>query len=134
MYSYGNIDLQEVFDRVLEFAAEKKLSDEQMIRRLFVFTETEIVGQFWEIREYAEMQRKFLEKGYEKVPEIVFWNVKNSVGGFNVRCDEPGVGVVSGFSKNLIGLFVHELADFTPEADMDAAISSPEYDLLEIYD
>ncbi|KAK9665755.1 hypothetical protein RND81_14G133700 [Saponaria officinalis] len=134
MYSYGSIDLHEVFDRVLDFAVEKKLGDEQMIRRLFVFTETEIVGQFWGKREYAEMQRKFLEKGYEKVPEIVFWNVKNSVGGFNVRCDEPGVGVVSGFSKNLMGLFVHELAEFTPEAVMDAAISSPDYDLLEIYD
>ncbi|KAL9237188.1 hypothetical protein vseg_011770 [Gypsophila vaccaria] len=133
-YDSSRIDLGEVFDRVLEVAVERNLTEEQMIRRLFVFTEMETVGQFWDKDEYVEIQRKFLEKGYKKAPEIVYWNVKNSAGGIGVRCDQPGVGVVSGFSKNLLGLFCQELAEFTPEAVMDAAISSPDYDLLVIHD
>ncbi|XP_074293533.1 uncharacterized protein LOC141620605 [Silene latifolia] len=132
-FSTGKIDLQEVFDSLLEFAVEKNLSEEQMVRRLFVFTEME-AGQFRE-EEYGEIQRKFLDKGYHKVPEIVFWNVKNTAGmGIAVKCDQPGVASVSGFSKNLLTLFFKELGEFSPEGVMDAAISRPEYDLLAVHD
>lgn len=94
-----NTDFQRVFDRILEVAVEGKLREDQMIKRLFVFNDMEFdkaSKNDWET-DYKVIRWKFKKKGYKKVPEIVFWNLRNSLAT-PVPSTQEGVALVSGFS------------------------------------
>lgn len=112
----------------------------------------------WET-DYQAIVRKFNEKGFSKVPEIVFWNLRNS-GATPVLSNQKGVALVSGFSKNLLKMFLDDsflepekpieaevpesekiMAVETTEAEvldpvktMEAAISGEEYEKLVVLD
>ncbi|GMP77446.1 hypothetical protein CsSME_00033720 [Camellia sinensis var. sinensis] len=96
-----------VFDRILKVAVEGKLREEQLIKRVFVFSDMEfdvVCESPWEI-DYQAIKRKFGEKGYENMPEIVFWNLRSS-RSTPVVARQSGVALVSGFSKNLLTMFL----------------------------
>ncbi|KAE9453044.1 hypothetical protein C3L33_15059, partial [Rhododendron williamsianum] len=76
---------------------------------------------FQKVFEGSWKSRKYKEKGYEKVPEIVFWNLRNSVAT-PVPSKQKGVALVSGFSKNLVTLFLEGGGILSPEAVMLQAI------------
>ena len=70
----------------MEVVVEGKLSEEQLIKRVFVFSDMEfdqacfreVANQNnWET-DYQVIQRKFRKKGYNKVLEIAFWNLRDS--------------------------------------------------------
>ncbi|KMT16638.1 hypothetical protein BVRB_3g049240 [Beta vulgaris subsp. vulgaris] len=131
----SKVDLQKVFDQILKFTLEENLTEDQMLRRFFVFIDEEfdkVCVHPWEM-EYADIQRKFRDRGIQKVPELVVWNLKGSLG-VPVKCDQPGMAVVSGLSKNLLTLFLDDCGVLTPESVMNAAISRPEYDQLVVHD
>jgi hypothetical protein len=151
----GNTDLQKVFDRILEVAVENKLSEDQLIKRIFIFSdmefdqatqnynygyrcgskssnEEETVERGWGT-DYQVIQRKFCEKGYNKVPEIVFWNLRNS-SSTPVVATQSGVALVSGFSKNMLTIFLEEGGIVNPEEVMGLAIAGEEYKKLVLYD
>nr|POE71098.1 uncharacterized protein CFP56_27103 [Quercus suber] len=147
-----NTDSQKVFDQILEVAVEAKLTEEQLIKRVFVFSDMEFddaTGQRrniwvgfdtedsdpeeemkkgWET-DYGVIQRKFREKGYNKVPEIVFWNLRDSMST-PVVANQTGVALVSGFAKNLLTLFLEEGEIVNPEEVMRLAIAGGEYKVL----
>ncbi|CAI9775974.1 unnamed protein product [Fraxinus pennsylvanica] len=130
-----NTNFQKVFDRILDVAVEGKLSEEQMIKRLFVFSDMEFdkaSGNPWET-DYQAIQRKFREKGYQNVPEIVFWNLRNS-RSTPVLANQSGVALVSGFSKNLLTMFLEGGGVVNPEEVMELAISGEEYKKLVVFD
>ncbi|KAJ4826137.1 hypothetical protein Tsubulata_021885 [Turnera subulata] len=160
----SNTDLQSVFDRILDVAVQNKLSEDQLIKRVFVFSDMEFddaasanfgalmekyyslnpEGKFneaeqkkmfqssWET-DYEVVQRKFREKGYNKVPEIVFWNLRNS-SSTPVAGTQTGVALVSGFSKNLLTLFLEEGGIVNPEDVLRLAIAGDEYKKLAVFD
>ncbi|CAD5333836.1 unnamed protein product [Arabidopsis thaliana] len=154
-----NTDFQKVFDRILEVAVENNLTDEQMIKRLFVFSDMEFddarVDSHSEMSDYASnsdsdyesvpesfekwetdyevVQRKYKEKGFQNVPEIVFWNLRDS-SATPVASKQKGVAMVSGFSKNLLTLFLEEGGIVNPEDVMLLAIKGEEYQKLAVYD
>ena len=157
---YGmNRDLQKVFDQILEVAVEAKLTEEQLIKRVFVFSDMEFdsarlntecidlepeeeTKRGWETEEetkrgwetdYEVIQRKFREKGYNKAPEVVFWNLRDSMST-PVVADQTGVALVSGFAKNLLTLFLEEGGIVNPEDVMRLAIAGGEYKELVVYD
>ncbi|KAF8113313.1 hypothetical protein N665_0051s0008 [Sinapis alba] len=170
-----NTDFQKVFDRILEVAVENNLTNDQMIKRLFVFSDMEFdsaVGnsnfnqydsetenndmdsdsevdysacyekrlkiakerskEKWET-DYEVVQRKYKENGFENVPEIVFWNLRDS-SATPVAAKQKGVALVSGFSKNLLNLFLEEGGIVNPEDVMWLAIKGEEYKKLVVYD
>ncbi|GJR84181.1 putative von Willebrand factor A-like domain superfamily protein [Tanacetum coccineum] len=140
-----NTNLQKVFDKMLEVAVENKLSEDEMVRRVFVFSDMEFdeaSATPWET-DYEAIQRKFRSRGYEKVPEIVFWNLRDS-RATPVTANQKGVALLSGFSKNLLTLFLEgggminpsDGADlsFSPVSTMDAAISGELYQKLVVCD
>ncbi|KAL2530316.1 hypothetical protein Fot_22917 [Forsythia ovata] len=53
------------------------------------------------------IQRKFQEKGYTNVPDVVFWNL-GYYSATHVLATQNGVALVSGFSNNLLTLFLKE--------------------------
>ncbi|OIT32557.1 PREDICTED: uncharacterized protein LOC109207172 [Nicotiana attenuata] len=130
-----NTNFQKVFDRILEVAVEGKLSEDQMIKRLFVFSDMEFdqaSENAWET-DYQAIQRKFVEKGYKNVPEIVFWNLRDS-RSTPVLEKQSGVALVSGFSKNLLTMFLEAGGIVNPVDVMELAISGDEYKKLVVYD
>ncbi|KAK4586110.1 hypothetical protein RGQ29_023338 [Quercus rubra] len=154
-----NTDLQKVFDQILEVAVEAKLTEEQLIKRVFVFSDMEFdsarlntecidlepeeeMKRGWETEEetkrgwetdYEVIQRKFREKGYNKAPEVVFWNLRDS-RSTPVVANQTGVALVSGFAKNLLTLFLEEGGIVNPEDVMRLAIAGEEYKKLVVYD
>ncbi|KAH6798536.1 Uncharacterized conserved protein UCP015417 [Perilla frutescens var. frutescens] len=131
-----NTDFQKVFDVILQVAVKGKLKAEEMIKRLFVFSDMEFDQASlnpWET-DYQTIVRKYTEKGYGGcVPEIVFWNLRDS-RATPVPANQPGVALVSGFSKNLITMFLEKGGIVDPVAVMEAAISGKEYQKLVVMD
>ncbi|KAK1270736.1 hypothetical protein QJS04_geneDACA019959 [Acorus gramineus] len=131
-----NTDFQAVFDRILEVAVEGRLEAEKMIKRMFVFSDMEFdqaSARPWET-DYMVIRRKFEEKGYGSVvPDIVFWNLRDS-RSTPVRSMDKGVALVSGFSKNLLKLFLEGDGVIDPEIIMEAAIAGEEYSKLVVFD
>ncbi|EOA12429.1 hypothetical protein CARUB_v10028210mg [Capsella rubella] len=154
-----NTDFQKVFDRILEVAVENKLTDQQMVKRLFVFSDMEFDDAMsnsnsevnysltvedrlkiskqkskekWET-DYEVVQRKYKDSGFLNVPEMVFWNLRDS-SATPVVANQKGVAMVSGFSKNLLTLFLEEGGIVNPEDVMWLAIKGDEYKKLTVYD
>ncbi|CAI0457968.1 unnamed protein product [Linum tenue] len=184
----GSTDFQKVFDRILEAAVENGASEEQMVRKVFVFSDMEFnmasghyhYGNYgygsrgygygygddsgddvssdenyseedgggrvdgeeeeeeqrpvegWET-DYEAIQRKFKEKGFSRVPEIVFWNLRDS-SATPVKATQSGVALVSGYSKNLVKLFMEEGAIADPVSIMHKAIEGELYQRLVVCD
>lgn len=131
-----NTNFQRVFDCILNVAALLNLGPEQMPDTLFVFSDMEFDQASenpWET-DYEAIVRKFAERGFEKVPQIVFWNLRSSKAT-PVPSNQPGVALVSGFSKNLFKLFVEgQTTKVTPRTVMELAIEGPEYEDLIVVD
>ncbi|XP_026385359.1 uncharacterized protein LOC113280963 [Papaver somniferum] len=147
-------DFQKVFDIILQVAADEKLKEDEMIKRLYVFTKMEFkyashkviryrlkddgevleqVNGDWET-DYQEIQKKFRKRGFSNVPEIVFWNLQHPVATV-VKGGYTGVTLVSGFSYELLKLFVEgDVNDINPLDSMERAISGKEYDKLMVVD
>jgi hypothetical protein len=131
-----NTDFQAVFDKLLSVAVEGKLPPERMVRRVIVFRDMEFdqaSSKPWET-DYEAIKRKFTEAGYDDaVPEIVFWKLRNSES-VPVTTDMKGMALVSGFSKNLVKLFLDGEGIVTLRAIMDKAISGKDYEKLVVFD
>ncbi|KAL4587263.1 hypothetical protein LXL04_000131 [Taraxacum kok-saghyz] len=111
-----NTNFQKVFDRMLEVGVNGKLGEDEMVKRVFVFSDMEFDRASrdpWET-DYEAIERKFRAHGYETVPEIVFWNLRSSKST-PVTGDRKGVALLSGFSKNLLSLFLEEGGVIKPE-------------------
>ncbi|CAH9051996.1 unnamed protein product [Cuscuta epithymum] len=129
-------DFQKVIDMILEVAVNGNLREDQMIKRLFVFSDMEFneTPSFTPETDYQAMERKFREKGYWNcVPEIVFWNLKDSKST-PVLGNQKGVALVSGYSHNVLKVFLEKELISHPLAVMEFAISGDEYKNLVVID
>jgi hypothetical protein len=82
---------------------------ERMVKKVFVFSDMEFdqasATPSWET-DYEAIRRKYSEAGYgAAVPQIVFWNLRDS-RSVPVMAEQNGVALVSGFSKNMLKLFL----------------------------
>ncbi|PIA64211.1 hypothetical protein AQUCO_00201469v1 [Aquilegia coerulea] len=131
-----NTDFQKVFDLILRVAVKGKLRKAKMIKRVFVFSDMEFdeaSANDWET-DYQAIKRKFIQKGYgSAIPEIVFWNLRHS-SATPVSATQDGVALVSGYSKNLLKLFLKGDGPMNPVAVMESAISGAEYKNLNVFD
>ncbi|RWR78838.1 plant/T31B5-30 protein [Cinnamomum micranthum f. kanehirae] len=131
------IDFQKLFDRILDVAVASKLEEEKMVKRVFVFSDmgfAEASGNSWET-DYHAIHRKYEEKGYgSSVPEIVFWNLCD-LTSLDMRPPlagrEKGVVLVTGFSKNLLNIFLQNGGVVNPEEVIEEAIAREEYQRVE---
>ncbi|EAZ01909.1 hypothetical protein OsI_23935 [Oryza sativa Indica Group] len=132
-----NTDLQAVFDQLLHVAVSGNLPPERMVKKVFVFSDMEFdqaSSRAWET-DYEAITRKFNEAGYGgAIPEVVFWNLRDSCS-VPVTGNKKGVALVSGFSKNMLKLFLSGgYEKMTPRAVMERAISGREYEKLVVFD
>ncbi|KAF8701421.1 hypothetical protein HU200_033584 [Digitaria exilis] len=105
--------------------------------RVFVLSDMDFDGwtgaaSVWKT-EYQGICDKFAAEGFT-VPQVVFWNVGTSKASMPVVAAQEGAALVSGYSKNLVRLFLEADGELTPAAVVADAISGPEYDALEVFD
>ncbi|XP_051225879.1 uncharacterized protein [Lolium perenne] len=144
-----NTNFQAVFDQILRTAVEARLAPEKMIRTVFVYSDMEFDeasgrgGYYsygaraaagpWDT-DYEVICKKFRAAGYgDVVPQIVFWNLRDSKST-PVTSTQPGVAMVSGFSKNMLKIFLQNDGVVNPEAIMKTAIAGEEYQKLAVFD
>ncbi|KAJ1283550.1 hypothetical protein BS78_03G137000 [Paspalum vaginatum] len=130
-------NLQGVFSKILQLAVAGGLRKDMMVKRVFVLSDMDFDGwtgpaSVWKT-EYQGICDKFAAEGFT-VPQVVFWNVSTSKVPMPVVAGQEGAALVSGYSKNLVRLFLEEDGELTPAAVMADAISGPEYDALEVFD
>ncbi|KAL9935499.1 hypothetical protein V8E36_005847 [Tilletia maclaganii] len=145
-------------DLLLPMALERKLSKDEMVKRLFVFSDMQFdaAHQPWETT-YDAIERAYAEAGYE-VPQLVFWDL---AGGqtVEVQSDRKGVAMMSGFSPAMVKVFMgledveegeaeegwekvdeegaekkEEDADFNPVKIMEKALLVKSFDTLKVVD
>ncbi|KAI4969734.1 hypothetical protein ZWY2020_000648 [Hordeum vulgare] len=103
-----NTDFQAVFDQLLHVAVAGNLAPESMVKKVFVFSDMEFdqaSARPWET-DYEAITRKYTDAGYaDAIPQIVFWNLRDS-HSVPVTSEQKGVALVSGFSQNMLKLFL----------------------------
>ena len=120
-----NTDFRAVFvDLLLPLAVKNKIKPEDMIKRLFVFSDMqfdESRQSHFAYRDYStastpwETTYDFIEDAYKKagyeVPQIVFWDLNGRTAGpktVEVESDRKGVAMMNGFSPALLKVFMGE--------------------------
>ncbi|KAH7167964.1 hypothetical protein DER46DRAFT_604469 [Fusarium sp. MPI-SDFR-AT-0072] len=119
-------------DLILPMALQNKLKQEDMIKRVFVFSDMQFndasssnsrYDQGWASERpsswsssFERIKAKFEKAGYE-LPELVFWNLAGGRAGYTgsggdptapkpVKADEDGTCLVSGYSQGLLKVFL----------------------------
>ncbi|KAK5173193.1 uncharacterized protein LTR77_003315 [Saxophila tyrrhenica] len=128
----GNTDFVAVFEElILPMAVEHKLTQEQMVKQVFVFSDMQFDEAGGHGREdrwstsYERIQKKFKEAGYE-MPRLIFWNLAGGRAGYQqnglteyeramagddaapkpVTASEEGTALVSGYSQGMLKVFL----------------------------
>ncbi|RCV28018.1 hypothetical protein SETIT_5G372000v2 [Setaria italica] len=130
-------NLQGVFSKILSTAVAGGLRRDMMVKRVFVLSDMDFDGwagpaSAWDT-EYQGISNRFSDEGFA-APEVVFWNLGTSKSSMPVVAAQEGAALVSGYSKNLVRLFLEADGNLTPAAVMADAISGPEYDALKVFD
>ena len=115
-----NTDFRAVFvDLLLPLAVKNKIKPDDMIKRLFVFSDMqfdESQGDFFSDKTATswETTYDFIEDAYKKagyeVPQMVFWdlNGRSIPKTVEVESDRKGVAMMSGFSPAMLKVFMGE--------------------------
>ena len=142
-----NTDLNAVFSRILERALASNIPAEQMIGTVFVFSDMQFDaathghGGFGMLAcpetNFKVAQAEFEKHNY-KLPKIVFWNLQgDGDDSMPVTHNEQGVALVSGFSGQLLKLFMGgatELDKFDAFNVMKEAIAAEQYQNWKVVD
>ncbi|KAJ8474006.1 hypothetical protein ONZ45_g16092 [Pleurotus djamor] len=109
-----NTNLHSVFmDLLLPIAVQNKVKQEDMIKRLFIFSDMQFDSaapptqdsNHWETNHDA-IEREYKKHGYE-VPEIVYWDLA-AYGTTPVTKETKGVALMNGFSPAMLKVFMGE--------------------------
>lgn len=115
-------------DLILPMAQKHNLKQEDMIKRLFVFSDMQFNeategSDKWETS-YQRIAAKYKEAGYE-LPELVFWNLAGGRGEGApkpVTVDDNGTSLVSGYSQGMLKVFLDGGGFEEPEEEEDAVV------------
>jgi len=112
-----------VFEMLLSEAQTYRLTPEQMIKKVFVFPDMQFnsasSGSY--ATAFEVIKAKYIAAGYT-LPQIVFWNLRETHMSFPVQKDAPGVALMSGFSGEMLKLFLDDV-EMTPYTMMLRAVS-----------
>ncbi|KAE8708763.1 Detected protein of unknown function [Hibiscus syriacus] len=138
----GNTDFQKVFDQILAVVVEGKLSEEQLIKRVFVFSDMEFDDANGNHSKYLdnmdnqgngedEMTWEERQKEWGRTSITYGRLIMKSYN--RMVANQDGVALVSGFSKNLPTLFLEEGGIVNPQHVMELAIGGEEYKELAVH-
>ncbi|EER25592.1 hypothetical protein CPC735_066920 [Coccidioides posadasii C735 delta SOWgp] len=105
-----NTDFLKVFKLILDIAVSSKVKSEDMVKRLFVFSDMQFdaaryTSDNWDTH-HEIITKDFAAAGYEP-PELVYWNLNGSdIRNVPVTKDMPGTALVSGNSQAMLKVFL----------------------------
>lgn len=123
-------NVEAVFDLMLNMAITFDIHPDRMVKTLFIFTdmqfneasravrplqgtlETSTCGANTETL-FTTIRNKYAAANYP-VPKLVFWNLRASVDAFPIKMDENGTAYLSGFSAELLKVFMRG-EEFNPQ-------------------
>lgn len=120
-------DLQKAFDLILATAKMFKVPPEHMPAQLIVLSDMQFDAAIRgnDKTNFQVIEDKYREAGYTR-PRIVFWNLQGTSVDFPVASNVPNCALVSGFSGDLLSLFLDGL-DLNPFQLMRKAIDVERY-------
>lgn len=118
----ANTDIEKVFRLILETAKTNDYTQNQLPERILIISDMEFDhGMYFGSDErggYASHQTQLftnIQKGFEaegfKIPKLIFWNVNSRSGTIPVRENDLGVGLVSGFSQQILKMVMSDKLD-----------------------
>lgn len=132
----GNTDFIKVFEMLLADAKTRHITEQQMVKKIIVFTDMEFDSAHASNHSHSygrqETNKKY-ETAFDEIrtiyenegltlPQIIFWNLRDSKISFPVRQDTPGVALMNGFSSEMLKIFMDD-GEITPIEIMKKAIS-----------
>ncbi|KAL3538820.1 hypothetical protein ACH5RR_002186 [Cinchona calisaya] len=121
-----NLRVSNLFDQVLEAAVVGNVSVDMMVSQIHVFSDVEFekaTNKFWAV--WASFF-KYQSLGFKKLPEIVFWDVKDqSIGAPKASRKFNGLVTVKGFCDNWVKVWLKEGEFLMPE-EMLNLVTRPE--------
>jgi hypothetical protein len=123
-----NTDLNKTFKMILQKAVESNLPEDEMPETILIISDMQFDVSVDNYGESAQqmIQRMYQEKGYT-VPNIVYWNVRDSVG-IPVKVNQRGVALVSGYSPSIMKNIL--MGEMTPEKVMLKTLNSDRYSMV----
>ena len=103
---------------IINYANLFNVPKENMPKKMFVFTDMQFNNASNNSRNletvYKTIIKKYNDKNYD-APKFIFWNLNSdSREVFPVNCDTEGTAIISGFSEQLLKIFML-YDDFKPE-------------------
>ncbi|KAH7127015.1 hypothetical protein B0J11DRAFT_485955 [Dendryphion nanum] len=95
-------------DLILPMAIQKKLSQDEMVKQIFVFSDmqfNEATGTDRWTSSFERIKAKYVEAGYE-MPALIFWNLAADATDKPVTMDDSNTALVSGYSQGLLKVFL----------------------------
>lgn len=109
-------DLEKVFDLILNVAVKNKLKKEELVKKLYIFSDMQFNSASKNNKTILKViKKKFKKEGYE-LPKIVFWNLDAKNEAFPYTIDDNGVQLVSGFSPTIFKQLMKD--DFKSAMDL----------------
>lgn len=140
-----NTDIEKTFKLILDAAVTNKISQEDMITKLYIISDMEFDAATngnggWGSRSnscstpdktlFQDIELKFRQAGY-KMPNLVFWNVDARGQQFPMSMDERGFQMVSGYSPSIFKSLVG--GEFVSAYDlMLEVLNSERYNAVEV--
>ena len=132
-------NLDAVFELILNHAQMHNVSEENMPKRLYIFsdmqfneatTERNWYGEVVESRtNHENIVNKYKNAGYS-LPEIIYWNLRsNTTVDFPVKSDQEGVSLISGYSPSILKNIMNA-QNITPYSVMREVIDDDRYSLI----
>lgn len=130
-----NTNYEAVYDLILNVAETFGLTQSQLPDAVLVLSDMQFdqcsTGNFDRERTNDQaIKQKFKAKGYIP-PKRIYWNLAAAKVDFPVKSFELNTALVSGFSPDLLELFL-ETGDISPFDIMKKAINNPLYDKLKV--
>lgn len=139
-YAYdecSNTNIEATFDLILNTVVKNNLKQEE-IPDLLIVSDMEFDGATtlgWHAGEgafttlFKTIERKFKAHGYE-LPKLIFWNVMSRTGTIPMKENTAGVGLVSGFSTNVIKAVLSNELD--PFKAIEKILNSSRYENIKL--
>lgn len=121
----ANTNIEAVFNLVLETAARKNMTQEELPANILIISDMEFDacattnagGRGWLYNRakpdktlFETIADRYAEHGY-KLPRLVFWNVNSRTDTIPVKENEAGVALVSGFSPAIVKMVLSNSTD-----------------------
>lgn len=128
----NNTDIERAFMLILSVAQKNHVAPEDMPKSLVIISDQQFDRQkcSYEWDFYSDMKARFARYGYT-IPNIVFWNVRDTKDTFHVKSNYEGVQLASGSSTSVFKAILNNM-DLTPYRAMVNVLSAERYDCIKL--